>query len=180
MGPDGSASHVASAAGIPPRAAAALHLGAIAGFWQGAGGGPSAGDADLLLEWGWGRGCCRCRQSVLSTHTPRPPLLPSPTVPPTTPAVCVLGFSLLQVHFEGKEQSSPPGSGALACPATVWVWGVARVSFDNPRTWKANPPHLYQCTEDSFSHYWLCLWESYLTLCASVTSSVKWDNSSYP
>ena len=81
VGPDGSASHVASAAGIPPRVAAALHLGAIAGFWQGAGGGPSIGDADLLLEWGWGRGCCRsCRQSVRP-----PPDLPSFLLPQSHP-----------------------------------------------------------------------------------------------
>lgn len=35
VGPDGSTSHVASAAGSPPGAAAAVHPGAIASFWQG-------------------------------------------------------------------------------------------------------------------------------------------------
>lgn len=50
-GPDAPASHVAPASGLPPKAAAPLHRGAIVGFWQEVGG--PAFDTDLRLDGGW-------------------------------------------------------------------------------------------------------------------------------
>lgn len=81
VGPDGSTSHVASAAGSPPGAAAAVAWEQLPAFGRG-GRRPQCDDAYLLLSAEGGEADAAV-DHLSSPATPRPPPLPSPTVPPT-------------------------------------------------------------------------------------------------